>query len=201
MTDEVFALVPTYGVWLIFAATFLSCLAVPMPSSMIMLAGGAFVASGDLDLIPVVTSAWIGAVAGDQTGYWATRGAGRAMVDRLAARPKRGDIIRKARDLLDRRGGIAVFLSRWLLSPLGPYVNFAAGAGGLDWRVFVLWGMAGEAIWVTAYVGLGYAFTGSLGAVASLLGNLSGLLAALAVAGLAGAYLLNAVRTHAEPHR
>ena len=26
------------------------------------------------------------------------------------------------------------FLSRWLFSPLGPYVNFLGGATGLPWR-------------------------------------------------------------------
>lgn len=40
-TDAVFALLTTYGPWVVFAAAFLSCLALPIPTSLMMLAGGA----------------------------------------------------------------------------------------------------------------------------------------------------------------
>ena len=40
MTDWLLALVPTYGLWLLAAATFLSCLAIPIPVSILMLAAG-----------------------------------------------------------------------------------------------------------------------------------------------------------------
>ena len=48
LTDLVFSLVASHGIVIILGITFLSCLAVPVPSSFVMLAGGAFVNSGDL---------------------------------------------------------------------------------------------------------------------------------------------------------
>jgi hypothetical protein len=39
--------------------------------------------------------------------------------------------IARARDLLAKRGAVVVFLSRWLISALGPYVGPAACASGM----------------------------------------------------------------------
>jgi len=71
-----------------------------------------------------------------------------------------------------------VFFSRWLVSPLGPYVNFLSGGTRVNWLTFTLWDIAGEAVWVGLYVGLGFAFSDQLEAVGQILGNLSGALAA-----------------------
>ncbi|WP_323764989.1 DedA family protein [Marinovum sp.] len=182
MSDALFELVATYGVWLLAAACFLSCLLVPIPSSLLMLAGGAFVAAGDLEFVTVFASAWLAAVAGDQTGYAIGRG-GAPLLDRLAERrPNRADLIARARALVARRGGLGVFFSTWLVAPLGPYVNFVAGASGLGWLRFTLWDAAGEAIWAGGYIGLGYGFADHLVLVADFAANASGFLVAAAVA-------------------
>ena len=47
----------------------------------------------------------------------------------------------------------------------------------------------GEIVWVTAYIGMGYAFAGQMTAVAEIAGHASGFLAAAAVAADLGAYL------------
>ena len=95
----------------------------------------------------------------------------------------------RAHDMTGRWGNLGIFLSRWLASPLGPYVNLAAGIMRLNWPRFLLWGALGEIVWVTAYVGMGYVFAGQMTAVAEIAGNASGFLAAAAVAAGLGAYL------------
>jgi membrane protein DedA with SNARE-associated domain len=182
MTDALFGLVPVYGAWILLVATFLSCLAVPVPTSLMMLAGGAFAASGDLDLWAVALAAWIGAVLGDQVGFLIGRTGGAPLIARVGRSPHAAEPVARATTFLRDRGGGAVFLSRWLFSPLGPYVNFLGGAGGLRWPVFTLWSGVGEAVWVVVYVALGFAFASRIDAIASLSGNLAGLLAAGAVA-------------------
>ncbi len=177
MTDLLLSWVADYGAVILFVTTFLSCLAVPMPSSLMMLAGGGFVASGDLGLATAVSSAYLGAVVGDQTGFRIGRKAGAW----LARAPKRMALLNKANALTTRYGGPGVFLSRWLFSPLGPYVNFGSGATGYGWTGFTLWAALGEAVWVTLYVGLGYMFADHITEVANILGNASGFLAALVV--------------------
>lgn len=185
MTDWFLALVPEYGLWLIGFTTFLSCLALPVPASLVMLAGGAFAAAGDLSLAATMAAAFLGAVAGDQTGYAIGRG-GAARLGAGAAGGKRERLLSQARDLLDRSGGSGVFLSRWLVSPLGPYVNFIAGATGIGWAGFTIWGAAGEAVWVGLYTGIGYAFAGRIEMIGDIAGNISGFIAAAIVAALLG---------------
>lgn len=197
MTEWLLALVPTWGLWLLVAATFLSCLALPVPSSVLKMAAGGFVAAGDLSLAATGAAALAGAVAGDQAGYFAGR-AGRGLSGaRTGAGGTAALALARARDLLARRGGVAVFLSRWLISALGPYVNFAAGAAPLDWRRFTFWGVLGEAVWVGLYVGLGYAFTGNLAAASAQAANLLGFLGAGALAVGLGWWLVATLRAEA----
>jgi membrane protein DedA with SNARE-associated domain len=189
LTEWLLALVPAHGIWLVAAATFLSCLALPIPASILMLAAGGFAAAGDLSLGLVLAAAWSGAVAGDQAGY----GLGRFGLARLTG----SGAAARARALLARRGGLAVFFSRWLVSALGPYVNFAAGAGRMAWMRFSLWGAAGEAVWVGLYVLLGRAFAGNLAAASGQAASLLGFLAAGAVALGLGAWLVSLIRAEA----
>jgi len=189
MTETVFALVTAWGPMVIFASAFLSCLALPIPTSLMMLTGGAFAAAGDLALWQVVLAAWIGAVAGDQTGYLIGRVGGAPVVARLARAPARAAVLARARALVDRQGGIGVFLSTWAVAPLGPWVNFIAGATGLSWARFTLADVTGEVIWVTLYTGLGQVFAANISLVADAMSDIVGLVVALVVAAAAALWI------------
>ena len=185
MTETVFALVTAYGAYVIFASAFLSCLALPVPTSLMMLSGGAFAASGDLALWQVVAAAFTGAVLGDQTGYLIGRKGGQPLAARLSRNASRRAVLERAARLVDRHGGLGVFLSTWAVAPLGPWVNVIAGTTGLGWARFTFWDITGEMIWVTLYVGLGVVFASHIGTIATIAGNLVGILAGLAVSGAA----------------
>ena len=175
MTDYLLELVADWGVWALAVTTFLSCLALPVPSSMMMLASGAFVASGDLAPNSVIVAALVGAVLGDQVGYGAGRAGFSAAESWLMRNPLRASVLTRAQDTMQRRGAAAVFLSRWLFSVLGPYVNLIAGGARMNWATFTLMGIAGEMVWVAVYIGLGYAAGGQLAMVTEMLGNATGL--------------------------
>ena len=85
MIDDLLELVPHYGIYVVTLATFLSCLALPIPSSLIMLTAGAFVASGDLNMAGTAGMALIGAVLGDQAGFHIGARGG-AMLERLSGK-------------------------------------------------------------------------------------------------------------------
>ncbi len=194
MTEAFFALVSAYGALAVFASAFLSCLALPIPTAFVMLAAGAFAASGDLALWAVAVAAYSGAVLGDQTGFLLGRAGGARASAFLERRPRRAELLARARSLVDRRGGLGVFFSTWLFAPLGPWVNFTSGAAGLGWLRFSLWDAAGEAIWVTFYLGMGYFFADRIGELATLLSDASGLLVAGLATGVLGYALLRAAR-------
>lgn len=187
MTEWILELLPLYGPWLLGLTTFLSCLAIPVPSSLMMIASGAFVASGDLALITVAGAAYGGALSGDQVGFWLGRKAAHLLP---APGSKRGALIEAALGHLQRRGAVAVFFTRWMFSALGPWVNLAAGASGFAHPRFTLADILGEAVWVAAYVGLGMVFGANLQAAADLASNALGFMAAGAVAVGLGWWLL-----------
>ena len=200
MSDSILALVPIYGLPLLALTTALSCLGLPFPASMVMLLMGSFVAADEFSLLPVFLSALLAALAGDQLGFFVGRRGGASVIDRLTRAPKRRRTLEKARAFIDRNGRIGIFLTRWLLSPLGPYINVIAGAAGYPWRHFTLFGALGEVVWVSLYVGLGYVFSDNVTAVAEIAGNATGFLAAGAVTRLARGDV-DATKTHGEWHR
>ena len=193
MIETILALVPTYGLLVVALGTFLSCLALPVPSSLIMLSAGGFAAAGDLVLWQVAVTALIGAVSGDQMGYLIGRHAARYLTHKRPS-PQRAALIARAEAKLHDNAIAAVFFSRWLISPLGPYVNFVGGAARIDWWRFTCAGAAGEVIWVTLYVGLGAVFADNILALSEIMGSASGLIAALVVAGLLVLWLRSALR-------
>lgn len=184
--EAILALVPAYGAAALFVVAALGCFGVPVPGSLALLAAGAFIASGDMDPAPALLAAYAGALAGDQSGYWLGALAGPRIEARLAARASGAAALARARALAARSGAAGVFLSRWLVSPLGPPLNLVAGSLGMRWARYSLAGAAGEAVWVGGYAALGFAFAGSIGAIAALLGDLTWTLAAGAVSVVLG---------------
>ncbi len=194
MTETVLALVPTYGLWLVVVSLLLSCLAVPVPSSVLVMAAGGFAAAGDLVLWQVQAAAFAGFVAGDQAAYGLARAGGVGLIARLRARPRLVPVLGKAQALLDGRGTLAVFLSRTVLSPLGPYLALLAGALQMRWRSFTGAAVVGAALWSLAYSLLGYVFASQITQVASLIGNAIGMIIAGSAAVGLGLYLRRSYR-------
>lgn len=167
-------------------ATFLSCLAVPVPTSLMMLAAGAFAASGDLALAAVLATAFGGAALGDQAGFWLGRKSRVLLTVRFFRRPGPSRLLQQARTAIAGYGASSVFLSRWLFSPLGPHVNLLAGGVGMDWARFTAMSLAGEAVWVAVYVGMGFAFASQIVDIARILSDSIGLLTSALISVLAG---------------
>lgn len=199
MTETTLDLMTSYGVVILFVVTFLSCLCVPIPSSLMMLAGGSFAATGDLNTTATVAAAYAGAVFGDNTGYFLARTFGRRIDGWLDGNPKRSKLRDSAKSYMERKGPISVFLSCWLVAPLGPYVNLVSGLTRFNWAKFALWGALGEVFWVGIYVGLGYSFSDQITALASMLGNASGFLVALLGVFLLGRWLWRVSEAKQQP--
>ena len=194
MTEQILALAVAWGLPFLAFSAGMTCLGVPIPSSLLLLAAGSLAASGDFSLAGVFGAALSGAIAGDQVGYLLGRRAGARLLERLATRPSAHALVEKARGFV-RRGGIrGVFLTRWLLSALGPYVNLIAGAMNMSWLRFSLAAVAGEIVWVGLYVGLGAAFSAHVVQIADIASNASAFLGAAVVVVLLGRYLWSAMR-------
>ncbi len=173
MTDILMQLIADYGLVVLSASIVLACLAVPLPSSVLLVLSGAFVGSGDFDLISVLIVAYLSAAIGDQMAYFLGARGGDALETRLAKSPKYSKSIRRAKAFSAKWGGIGVFLSRWLVAPIGPWINYASGMSDYHWRGFTLWALLGEVIWVGAYVSLGILFSANAESIAGLVADIS----------------------------
>ncbi|MBX9466408.1 MAG: DedA family protein [Rhizobium sp.] len=195
LTETLLASLPSYGLPLLGIVVCVSCLGAPLPASIVMMLMGALAAAGDFTLWIVMAVALVSAVVGDQLGYVLGWTAGRRLVPFVAKNPARRKAIERAQHEMDERGNVAVFLTRWLLSPLGPYLNLMAGASGFSWMRFTLAGILGEMVWVGLYTGLGATFSESVTEIAEISGSISGFLATGAVAAILGFKLLQALRS------
>lgn len=188
MSADILAFMADYGPVAIAILLAAGQFGVPLPTSLALITAGALAAAGDTDLVTSALLALAGAVSGDQAGFYAGRLINNAtgLSGNRAGKGKNSNrlsrAVSKATPLVDRYGATGVFFTRWLVTPLGPAVNVAAGAGGLSWPRFTLAATTGEIIWVAAYIGLGYGFAANVEALAGLIGNLSLGVAALTVA-------------------
>ncbi len=189
MIDTLLALVPQYGLWVIFIVVTLACLAVPLPAFFMVLAAGGFASVGDLTLWSVLITVFSAFVLGDMLAFTLGHHIGGPLLVRLRRSKRSAPLIRRSEALLQARGGIAVLLSHTVLSPTCAYVTYLCGAGGLAFRRYAASAVPGALIWSGAYVLIGYAFAENLEQVATILGDFLGVVLAGFIF-LAALYLL-----------
>ncbi len=177
--------VATYGAPMVAGILFLGGLGVPLPATLIVIASGAFIRQNLLDLYSTPILGYLGTIAGDSLLY----GLGYFASGQIEARFGNTATWKSARALFDRRGGIAIFLTRWLLTAIAFPVTLIAGSSGYHFKKFFAFAVLGELTWVLLYGGLGYAFGSQWELISDFISNFSGfILGALALG--VGIYLL-----------
>ncbi|MEP3436537.1 MAG: VTT domain-containing protein [Hoeflea sp.] len=194
MTGQLLEFLTVYGLPAAAVLLAIGQFGVPLPTSLALLTLGALAANGDADPAAAFVWALTGTTLGDQAGFLTGRFVAQSAEDRPGFL---GGLARKARAAephMAKWGGSSVFFTRWLFTPLGPAINIAGGVAGLHWAIFTAWGLAGEAVWISIYIALGFTFGSNIETLASILGNLSMALAMLALAAFLGWRLLLAIR-------
>jgi len=184
MTDLLLELVTQYGLVILACTVFLSALGAPLPGTVLLVLCGAYAASGDMDVVTVVSVAFLSAVAGDITGY-AIGYRGGAWLQRRLRLSSLGSQMDKAERFMAKWGGAGVFFSRWLVAPLGPTVNYISGISRFGWRKFIIWDLLGELIWTGAYTTIGMVFSATALALVDIIASASWVLI-----GAVGMYLM-----------
>jgi membrane-associated protein len=173
MTDQLLAFLPLYGTPALFGILIVSCAGFPGPASLMLLVVGSFVAQGEMILWQVLVAGSAGAVIGDQIGFFAGRYGGRVLVGRVTKRLGGHASIKRAEAFTMRWGGAAIFFSRWLVNPLGPWINLSSGIAGYPWIRFILWDVLGEVFWVVLLITLGDIFSDRVQNLTEVLGQLA----------------------------
>src|SRR4051794_5418012 len=182
--DQILSLIGQYGYLIVFFGVLLESAGVPLPGETILLVSGFMVQQGYLDLGDAIIFGALGAVVGDQIGYWVGRRGGRPLVLRwghyVLITPER---LERTESFFERHGGKAVFLARFVAG-LRVFGALVAGISRMRWMTFLLYNALGGATWAAAAVLVGYLVGGSLDLVVRWVGRASillGILLALAL--------------------
>jgi membrane protein DedA with SNARE-associated domain len=186
-----------HGLPLLLLVVLLESFGIPLPGETALIAFGVLAAQGHYSIVSVIAVAALGAIVGDNLGYWLIgRLGGRALFrrsKRLGAYADR--VLPRAEALMRRYGGRTVFFGRFV-SILRYTVAWVAGLSRMRWSTFLFWNAAGGIAWATL-VGL-LAYYGGQAAAAAL--TRYGVYAALAIAlaGGAGWLLVRRARRRVE---
>ncbi len=191
--------VATYGASAIFVAILIASIGVPLPVSFLLVAAGSFITQGEMELWPVLIAGILGAIIGDHIGYGIGRIGGRTLVQRISQRFQAESLIGQAESTMNKWGGVGVFLSRWLLTAVGPYVNLTSGLMKFHLMHFSFWDILGEIIWVVLYVQVGMLFSDQLATISDALGDLIWVFVGVVIIVLIGYKLIQSLRQGSKP--
>jgi membrane-associated protein len=136
-------------------AALLSALGLPLPTAILVSAAGALARQGMLDWRVALALWLVGAVLGDSACYALGRFATR-WLPRLTGR-RRMAAYHAAVERFKEHGTAFLLLTRFALIWFGVPTSLVAGSGRYPFRWFVACDVAGRAIWIVLYGGLGYA--------------------------------------------
>jgi len=176
-------LVQQYGYPVLWVSMFVAAIGIPLPMGLTLLAMGAFAALGDFSIVLLLVLTFSASVCGDNIGYFIGRRWGSKLLYWLA-HPKRQRfisprIVERSRAYFNRRGGWAVFLTRFLFSALGSITNLLAGTELFPYRHFLFADIPGEALGAAIPLSLGYIYGASWEAIGDIFGAISLLALAL----------------------
>jgi membrane protein DedA with SNARE-associated domain len=130
---------------------------IPFPGeTMLLLASFYAAVNGSLQIPLVIVFAALGAIIGDNLGYYAGRTGGKAIVERYGRYVfiKPGHLER-AEKFFNKHGDKTVFFGRFV-AVLRAWAAFLAGVNRMRWRTFFIYNAAGGIVWATIFGCLGF---------------------------------------------
>jgi membrane protein DedA with SNARE-associated domain len=180
MSDYLLTQIINYGAPLFGLILFLGALGVPFPTSLLVVAAGAFSQQGFLDWFSIALFGLLGAVAGDVVSF----GMGFYAKNWVSKRIEGSRAWKNARNTFESRAGMAVYLTRFLITALAVPTNWIAGGSGIKFRRFIAYDSLGELTWILLYGGLGYWFGSEWELVGDFLSNFGGLILGIVILGV-----------------
>ncbi len=154
------ALFGEYGYAAIFLGVMLESIGLPLPGESLMIGAAIYAATTHhLNIALLVPLAALGAICGDQIGYFIGRSIGFRVLSRWGRKIGLTDErLELGRFLFRKYGGGVVFFGRFI-AILRTFAALLAGANRMPWHTFLLWNSLGGVCWTTLY-GFGAYFLG-----------------------------------------
>ena len=163
-------LVDQYGLAVMFLLIALESSGLPVPGETALVAAAVLAARGHFSIVAVLVLAVVGAILGDNVGYWIGRKGGRRLARRF---PRLERLLPPAERFFERHGGKAVFFARFFAG-LRVAGAWAAGIGKMPWWRFLVWNAAGGIGWGVGIGLLAYYFGRAAGDAVGRYGLIGG---------------------------
>jgi membrane protein DedA with SNARE-associated domain/rhodanese-related sulfurtransferase len=187
--DQIASEIERYGLWVVFVNVLLAESGLPLPAFPILLTAGALATRAGYPLLGLIAAGVTGCLIADLAWYWCgTRYGGRVLgwLCRMSLSPDR--CVRQTQTMFLKIGKSSLLFAKFLpaLSTLSVAM---AGVSRMRAPAFLLLDAAGALLFVSAALGLGWAFQDSIADILKALAD-TGRLGLLAVLALLSLYLL-----------
>jgi membrane protein DedA with SNARE-associated domain len=156
-------LISHYGYAAVGGVIGLESMGIPLPGETMLVLSAVYAAThSDLHIWGVIAAAALGAIVGDNVGYWLGREFGYPLLLRYGSYVGLSETrVKLGQYLFLRHGGKVVFFGRFV-AVLRVLAAFLAGVNRMEWKSFLLANAAGAVLWALVY-GLGaYLFGATL---------------------------------------
>jgi membrane protein DedA with SNARE-associated domain len=151
--------VATYGYFAVFLIVAAESAGVPLPGETTLVSAAIVAGQGLLDIRLVIACAALGAILGDNAGYWVGREYGFPIVMRYGRYFRLDESrLKLGQYLFLRHGGKIVFFGRFV-ALLRAFAALLAGINHLPWPRFFTFNALGGIVWASLF-GLGGFFLG-----------------------------------------
>jgi membrane protein DedA with SNARE-associated domain len=173
-TRDVTHLLLTYGYLAVFFFVGVESTGIPLPGETVLLAAAIYAgATHQLQIAWVIVAAALGAILGDNLGYWAGREGGFRLLRRYGRYVRLDERkLKLAIYLFDRQGPKVVFFGRFV-AVLRAWAAILAGTFRMRWMPFLVFNAAGGVLWATSYGLAGYILGKSVHQLAGTIGRVS----------------------------
>ena len=152
MSESLANLVATHGYWVVAAVVALESMGIPMPGETMLVTAAMYAGTTHrLNIGFVIAAAALGAIVGDNIGYWLGREFGYRLVHRYGPLLRIGTPrIKLGQYLFYRHGGKVVFFGRFV-AILRAIAALLAGTNRMPWWRFLFFNATGGIVWAAVY--------------------------------------------------
>jgi membrane protein DedA with SNARE-associated domain len=201
-TADLTHLLTTYGYWAVLFFVAIESTGIPFPGETMLLIAAIYAGRTHHLSIPlVIAAAALGAILGDNAGFWVGREGGYRLLRRYGSYIHLDERkLKLGQYLFYKHGGKVVFFGRFV-AVLRAWAAFLAGVNRMAWTRFLLFNALGGITWATLYGLGGYLLGNNIQRLTGPIGIITIVLAVLVIIAFLIFYRRNEQRLEDEAEK